>query len=390
VAAFHPAETTVQLRAALATGAKGGGLVAEETPAKYSADNPFAARIAQLSPGQTRNPVTWRLTLDVEGSGLRCRPGDQLGVVPSNDPDLVRKLLRRLGAKGQENVSTARGTGPAWRALLEEFNISTVTQEMLRLLSGTARNPHEATQLEGLSTSPHPFVTTLPALLRRFPSAKPAFNDFVNCLSPLLPQYFPLATARSRHADSLEALVVHAQHETRSVVTQLASEKLAIGDWLPIFEDSRSAGHPPAEFDAPAILLAPGAGSACAYAFLAERAATRGSGRNWLFTSPAPGEPAIPYAEQFAAWQTSRVLTRLDIADSNELGRRFLDQAEMVQAWVVDGSYVYLYANARTCAQLESALAELLVARARISSDEAYTRLAAMRVSGQLRVVTTE
>src|SRR5690606_8717414 len=158
---------------ALATGAKGGGLVAEETPAKYCADNPFAARIAQLSPGQARSPATWRLTLDVEGSGLRCRPGDQLGVVPSNDPDLVRKLVRRLGAKGQENVSTTRGTGPAWRALLEEFSINTVTNPMLELLVRTTRNPHEAAQLELLATSPTPFDLTLAALLRRFPSAKP-------------------------------------------------------------------------------------------------------------------------------------------------------------------------------------------------------------------------
>lgn len=390
---FHPAETTVHMRAALATAArrvKGASHALEEAPSKYSADNPFAARIIQLSPSQPRNASVWRMVLDVEGSGLRCRPGDQLGVVPSNDPDLVRKLLRRLGAKGQENVTTARGTGPAWRALLEEFSISNVTNQMLTLLSGTTRNPHEAATLEAMASSPEPLEATLPALLRRFPGAKPSLDAFVNALSPLLPQYFPLATSRSRHADALEALVVRAAHEARGVVHQLGAEKLTVGDWLPIFVDCRIEGHPPSESAAPAILLAPGAGTASAFAFLAERAATRGSGRNWLFTSPVLGEPTVPYADQFAAWQTSRVLTRLDVAASEDLGRRFLEQAEMVQAWIVDGSYVYVYADRATCTKLQAALAQLLMVRARISEEEAYARLSAMRASGQLRVVITQ
>lgn len=382
VAPSERSESTVHLRATLANSRKTS---LEDLSAKYTSDNPFAARVQHVVPQPGRACAAWRVTIDVEGSGLRCRPGDCLGIVPSNDPDLVRKILRRLGAKGQETVTTARGTGPAWRALLEELNIVTVTRELLWLLANSTRNNHEATQLESLAAGPLTELN-LQSVLRRFPGTRPSLNEFVNQLHPLVPQYFPLASARSRHADSLEFLAVKGASETRSVVTALDQERLDEGDWLPVFVDSRSAGHPPADVGAPVILMAPGAGVASAFAFLAERAATRGSGRNWLFTSPIGSEQYLTYQEHFSAWQTARVITRLDVAPPDKLGLRLLEQAEMLQAWIVDGSYLYVYASQEDCRLIERALIHLLVTRARITPEDAEVRLQALRQRGQLRV----
>lgn len=383
----NPTDLAVHVRASLATSGKRAASLADEGRSKYSADNPFAARIVQIISNQARNPSAWRLTLDVEGSGLRCRPGDVLGVVPSNDPDLVRRLLRRLGAKGQETVTTSRGTGPAWRALLEEFSITQVTKELLWVLASSTRNTSEARQLEALANGGAPGGDSpLATILRRFPGARPSLNDFVNSLSQLVPQYYPLASARSRQADTLEILAAKHTAETRSVVHQLHQEKLAQGDWLPVFVDAKPHVHPPTDVSSPVILLAPGVGAACAFAFLAERAATRGSGRNWLFTSPIDGETEAAYAEHFAAWQTSRIIGRLDVSPTQQLGKRLIDHGEMVQAWVVDGSYLYIYGTTTDCQELEQALAQLLVMRARVSQEEAHKRLDAMRTSGQLRV----
>lgn len=387
IAARGATDLAAHVRATLAT--TGKRALADETRSKYSADNPFAARIVHIIANQARNPSAWRLTLDVESSGLRCRPGDVLGVVPSNDPDLVRRLLRRLGAKGQETVTTSRGTGPAWRALLEEFSITQVTKELLWVLASSTRNTSEAQKLESLANGSTPGAdTALASILRRFPGARPSLNDFVNSLCPLVPQYYPLASARSRQADTLEILAAKHPNETRSVVHQLHQEKLAQGDWLPIFVDAKPHVHPPTDITAPVILLAPGVGAACAFAFLAERAATRGSGRNWLFTSPIDGETEVAYAEHFAAWQTSRIIGRLDVSPTQQLGKRLFDHGEMVQAWVVDGSYLYIYGTKSDCNELEQALAQLLVMRARITQEEAQKRLDAMRTSGQLRINT--
>jgi NADPH-ferrihemoprotein reductase len=45
--------------------------------------------------------------VSVEGSGMRYLPGDSLGVLPSNDPSLVERLLQRLGQDGAAVFSVA-------------------------------------------------------------------------------------------------------------------------------------------------------------------------------------------------------------------------------------------------------------------------------------------
>jgi hypothetical protein len=68
------------------------------------------------------------------------------------------------------------------------------------------------------------------------------------------------------------------------------------------------------------------------------------------------------------------------------LGLRLLEQAEMIQAWIVDGSYLYLYGTEDDCRLLERGLTHLLVNRARVTTEEAESRLQVMRQRGQLRI----
>lgn len=50
--------------------------------------------------------------LDVKGSGLAAAPGDALGLLPLNCPELVSQLLLRLGADGDAAFElTATGSG---------------------------------------------------------------------------------------------------------------------------------------------------------------------------------------------------------------------------------------------------------------------------------------
>lgn len=47
------------------------------------------------------------LELDTSGSGMSSDPGDSLGIVPQNDPELVGALLKRLGWDGKRVFSVA-------------------------------------------------------------------------------------------------------------------------------------------------------------------------------------------------------------------------------------------------------------------------------------------
>jgi sulfite reductase (NADPH) flavoprotein alpha-component len=355
----------------------------------YSADNPFSARVAHVSPNNPHDPTLWRITLDVTGSGLVARPGATLGAIPTNDAEHVRDILTRFKGAGQQSVTTARGSGPAWRALLEECNLCRVTDSLLRLLAQNSHRNSEVAELRRLAASGE-YSGSVLGVLRRFPGAKPTIGDFVAALAPLSPEVFPVASTSSKSLGQLEVIITRESDERRSIVERLMNGRLQIGEWLPIYLSQRPEANPPEDPSAPAILVAPGVTSAWAATFLAERAAARALGRNWIFTCPPPNDSEVLYADLLASWQSNRTLTRLDISTPEELIQKLTQQGEMIQAWLFDQSYLYLFGSPGECRQLVASMSAILAARLKTSPEEADARLSEMRSKGFLRVVSSE
>ncbi len=65
----------------------------------YSKANPFPAEITELVNlnGSRSTKETIHLELSLEGSGLTFEPGDSLGIVARNDPEMVEAVLRAVG-----------------------------------------------------------------------------------------------------------------------------------------------------------------------------------------------------------------------------------------------------------------------------------------------------
>jgi sulfite reductase alpha subunit-like flavoprotein len=290
-----------------------------------------------------------------------------------------------MGARGQEQVTTPRGLSPVWKVLLEELDLQTVTPELVWLLSSCARNKEEAHHLEALARAAQPADGNVFTFMRRFPSAKPLIGEFAAVLAPLVPRVFPVAVAGSRHSSTVEALLSGLQG---TLMSDIRDGKLKAGDWLPIFVHPRPDAHPPAPDETPVIMLASGDAIASAHAFIVERSAARTRGRNWVFLATDNATGAFPYSRQFAAWQTSRAITRLDVAPQQQLLERFTSQFDMVQRWLTDRSSLYAFLPQAQCQSLLGLLTEMIADRARVSADEAQRRVETLRNTRQLRLIS--
>lgn len=51
--------------------------------------------------------------VSIKGSGMQYQPGDSIGVLPYNCPELVQGVLRHLGQDGQRVFSVASSSGDA-------------------------------------------------------------------------------------------------------------------------------------------------------------------------------------------------------------------------------------------------------------------------------------
>src|SRR5262245_62536508 len=59
----------------------------------------------------------------IDGAPVTYLPGDALGVNPHNSPALVERIVRAMGATGDEPVVVGAGTLPFAQALTEHYSL---------------------------------------------------------------------------------------------------------------------------------------------------------------------------------------------------------------------------------------------------------------------------
>jgi sulfite reductase (NADPH) flavoprotein alpha-component len=326
---------------------------------KYHRDNPFAARVLTVSSVPGASPALRQIVVDLEGSRIRYRPGDWLGVFPQNEPATVRLVLKLLGARGQDEVETPRGCGPLWRALLEELDLARVSPRLVEALAGAARDRHELRALTALAASGFEAGVSLVALLRRFPSARPAPQALVSCLSPLIPTVLPIASSNAAMPNEVEALLLLDGPEVgadgRGVASRFVSERLRAGEWLPVFIDPDGMSLP-ADDHEPILMVADDLGVGPFKAFLADRATRRARGRSWLWVQ------GTAFAQELGRFKDAGALTRLDrlpSRDSSSVPATLMHQADVIWRWLVDRTPVHVCGSERLVRDVETALGNI-------------------------------
>nr|MDQ2696710.1 sulfite reductase subunit alpha [Pseudomonadota bacterium] len=114
-------------------GATPASAPAAKTEVLHTRKNPFTARLKAVVPLTRAGSVKdiRHVAIDLSGSGIRYQPGDSLGVLPRNCPDLVAAILQRLGASGGEMVETPAGPRPLRQALIEDLDITRPSDEAI-------------------------------------------------------------------------------------------------------------------------------------------------------------------------------------------------------------------------------------------------------------------
>lgn len=104
-------------------------------------------------------------------------------------------------------------------------------------------------------------------------------------------------------------------------------------------------------------MVGPGTGIAPFRAFLQEREARGGGGRNWLFFGDQHESCDFLYRDELRAWAEAGVLTRLDTAFSRDQERkvyvqdRMIDQAAELWDWLEAGAHFYVCGDAKRMAK---------------------------------------
>lgn len=387
----------VTVRGAGATGAPAtpANSLKSASGAAHDRRHPFPARLLRSHPlnGPGSSKDTRHVVFDLHGSGLRYKAGDALGVLPENCHDVVGWLLEALNASGAEEVTTPEGTTVSFHeALVRSVEITQPWGGLIRLLADTASDPEHAKQLASMLADDGPGIPEgheILDLLTKFPSARPGPSAFVAALRPMRPRLYSISSSPHAHADEVHLTVGVVRYlngcgrQCKGVASTYLGERLRPGNKAKVFVHASYGFAPPADGNAPTIMVGPGTGVAPFRAFLQERAATGARGRNWLFFGDQQREHDFLYREELEKALLDGLLTRLDVAFSRDqaekvyVQHRMLERGREIWSWLQDGAHFYVCGDAKRMAKdVDAALKRIVAEHGGMSADAAAAYVA--------------
>jgi sulfite reductase (NADPH) flavoprotein alpha-component len=362
--------------------------------AVYDKNNPFHAKLVERrrlsSAGSLKD--TQHFSVSIEGSGLSYTCGYSLGVFPSNNLNAVAALLKATGFNGTESVTIPKDVAAITlkEALTHRLSLNHPTYKFVQFLHDRATDEAQKANLASriAEVDPekkkswieqHEYVD----LLIEFSSAKISAQELVEHQRKLMPRLYSISSAPSKYPNEIHLTVAVVRYETNGrkregVCSTYLAERIELNTpEVPVFVAHSHFGLP-ADDAVPIIMVGPGTGIAPFRSFVMDRATRGAKGRNWLFFGEQRKDHDFLYADEWADYLKSGVLTRLDLAFSRDQAEKIYVQDRMREnaaelwKWISEGAYFYVCGDAKRMAKdVDAALHQIVSEQGKMSPEEA-------------------
>jgi sulfite reductase (NADPH) flavoprotein alpha-component len=331
-----------------------------DLPTTYSRNNPFQAKVLEninLN-GTVSSKETRHIELSLNGSGLSYVPGDCLGLIPENDPELVAALIEEMKADAEQFVTINKqgDTLPLKEALTKHFEITLLTKKIVQQMAAFTENEElqKLVSLENVNQlKEYIDGRDLLDLLRDFGRWNASPQEIVSLLRKMPPRLYSIASSIAAYPDEVHltiGAVRYSAHgrDRKGVCSVLCAERLSKGDTLPVFIQQNKHFNLPESRETDIIMVGPGTGIAPFRSFIQERGVNGGSGRSWLFFGDQHSATDFLYQNELEKYQKDGVLTKLDAAFSRDAEQKVYVQHKMLEnskelfAWLEKGAYFYV------------------------------------------------
>jgi sulfite reductase (NADPH) flavoprotein alpha-component len=337
---------------------------------------------------------TRHVVFDIGGSGLSYMPGDSFGLFPSNDPALADAVLAALRVPPDFPV----GGKPIRDALIEDYALGLAPDMLFELMSylvGGERRLKAKALAKG--QDPDEDATTLDvlAVLEKFAPVHPDPEAFVECLEPLQPRLYSIASCPLTTSGQLHLIVDAVRYDIADrrrlgVASTFLADRVAPGTAVKAYIQKAHGFALPTDGSVPIIMVGPGTGVAPFRSFLWHRKATKASGRSWLFFGHQHEATDFYYRDEFTGMLANKTLTRLSTAWSRDGAAKVYVQDRMREAgpelwsWLKTGAHFYVCGDAQRMAKdVETALVEISAKGGQMSGAAAKDFIAELKSLGR-------
>ena len=294
-------------------------------PSAPTKDNPYPSKLLVnrlLTEGSDKE--TRHFELSLSESGLSYEPGDSLGVIPQNDPKVVRDLLAAVGLSGEEDVTLGEKRRSLKDALTNDLACTVLSKIQVKKFNELAQSENLNQLLEPANRdafADYLWGRELIDLFLEYPQAGISADCLVGLLRPMPPRLYSIASSIKAHAEQVHLTVAIVRYDSHGRKREgVCSSYLAdrVGETIPCYFHPNKNFKLPEETSTPIIMVGPGTGIAPFRSFIEERKITGATGKNWLFFGDRSSKTDYLYGEEWEQYKKDGLLTELDLAWSRD------------------------------------------------------------------------
>ncbi|HEV7329629.1 MAG TPA: flavodoxin domain-containing protein [Flavisolibacter sp.] len=320
--------------------------------------------------------------IEIAAEDIVFEPGDAIGIVPKNKPELVQKIIALSGLPEDALVPYRSETAPLGKLIAQKLSLVNLSENVVKKYAEIVKQEIPATRMD------------FSDLLRIYPfSNSEQFLAALQVLDPISPRLYSIASSPEAHAGEVHlTLGMH-----RFCVNELMRDGLCSyylsqmkeGEEIDFYIHKNHLFKLPAE-DKDVIMVGPGTGIAPFRSFVAHRDATGASGRNWLFFGDQHFTTDFLYQTEWQSWMETGVLTKMNVAFSRDQDEKLYVQhklwqhrQELVQ-WLDNGAYFYICgAKEPMSVDVEAILVKIITEQKGTSEEAAAEYIDALKEEGR-------
>jgi sulfite reductase (NADPH) flavoprotein alpha-component len=321
------------------------GNVPDDNEPLFTPENPLEAEIAALvnlaGTGSTRE--TWHVELMADAPGFVYAPGDAIGILPENDPELALELAEVVGLGAD---------GSAVRQLRESYDLTTLSRSLVEGYAKLTGRTDVARLAAQKAFAEFAIDRQLVDLFETYPETLTPEQLF-GLLRPLPGRLYSVASSPAAHPGEAHLLVGAVRwgshgKKRKGVASTYLADRRKMGDMARIYVKPNRHFRLPADFARPIIMIGAGTGVAPYRAFVEERAEHGAAGRSWLFFGERNYTFDFLYQLEWQEYLESGALSRIDVAFSRDqpekiyVQKRLWEQRAELLKWIEDGAHIYV------------------------------------------------
>ena len=349
----------------------------DEEPA-FTAETPLEAEVSALTNlnGTGSSRETWHVELAFDEPRFQYQPGDAIGVLPENDPELVDQLLRATGLASDASLLLKIQKG---------FDVTTLSRAAVDNYAKLTGRADVKALLEGEAFAKFSADRQLVDLFETY-SEKLTADQLLSQLRPLPGRLYSVASSLKAHPGEAHLTIGAVRWQShgkkrKGVTSTYFADRRKVGSTARIYVKPNRHYRLPSDGKTPIIMIGAGTGVAPYRGFMEERSEQGATGKSWLFFGERNFTNDFLYQLEWQDYKASGALTNIDVAFSRDqpekiyVQHRLWERREELLSWIADGAHIYVCGDEKGMAKDVDATLVKILGGAKADEDAGRAKL---------------